>query len=102
MSTFLLIVSMAAITLSSRLSFMTRPVKSDKVKENRFLEAFPVALFVTLAVVGFAPPGRDLVQLTPSVVAGLGGLAGAALFKRSMLGVVGVGALAYWLARILF
>lgn len=100
MSTFALIVAMALITLSSRLSFMLRPVTSQRLKENRFLEVFPVALFVTLAVAGFAPEGE--VSVTPSVIAGLGGMAGAALFKRSMLGVVLVGAVAYLLARLLF
>jgi branched-subunit amino acid transport protein len=101
MSTFALIVAMALITLSSRLSFMLRPVTSQRLKENRFLEVFPVALFVTLAVAGFAPEG-EVLSVTPSVIAGLGGMAGAALFKRSILGVVLVGAVAYLLARLLF
>jgi branched-subunit amino acid transport protein len=101
MSTFVLIVAMAAITMLSRLSFMLRPVTSQKLKENRFLEMFPVALFVTLAVVGFAPEG-ELLRVTPSVIAGLGGVAGAVLFKRSMLGVVAVGGVAYLLARLAF
>jgi hypothetical protein len=56
---------------------------------------------VTLAVVGFAPEG-DLLRVTPSVIAGLGGVAGAVLFKRSMLGVVAVGGVAYLLARLAF
>lgn len=101
MNTIALIVAMAVVTLSSRLSFMLRPVKSQKLKDNRFLEVFPVALFVTLAVVGFAPPG-EVLAVTPSVIAGVGGIAGAALFKRSMLGVVAMGAVAYLLARLWF
>jgi branched-subunit amino acid transport protein len=101
MSTLVLIGAMAIITLLSRLSFMLRPVTSQKLKENRFLEVFPVALFVTLAVVGFAPEG-ELLRVTPSVIAGLGGVGGAVLFKRSMLGVVAVGGVAYLLARLAF
>jgi branched-subunit amino acid transport protein len=100
MNTLALIVAMALITQTSRLSFMLRPVTSQKIRENRFLELFPIALFVTLAVAGFAPEGE--VGVTPSVIAGLGGVAGAALFKRSMLGVVAVGGVAYVVARLLF
>ena len=96
-----MIVAMALITQLSRLSFMLRPVTSQRLKENRFLEVFPVALFVSLAVAGFAPEG-EVLSVTPSVFAGLGGVAGAVLFKRSMLGVVAVGAIAYLLARLLF
>ncbi len=100
MSTFALIVAMAAITFASRLSFMVKPVTSSRVKESSFLEVFPVALFVTLAVSGLAAPGGEL-EVTPALAAGVGGVAGALVFKRSLLATVLAGVAAYWLARLL-
>jgi branched-subunit amino acid transport protein len=101
MSTFALIVAMTVITFASRLSFMLRPVTSVKVKNSSFLDVFPVALFVVLAVVGLAAPDGEL-EVTPALMAGVGGVAGAFLFKRSLLAIVLAGAAAYWLARLLF
>ena len=101
MSHLLLIVLAAVITFASRLSFMLRPLPDARVKESRFLEVFPTALFVALAVNGFVAPEGSL-DLSPAVAAGIGGVAGAAIFKRSVLGVVGIGLVGYWVARLIW
>ena len=101
MSHLLLIVLAAIITFASRLSFMLRPLDDARVSESRFLEVFPTALFVALAVNGFAAPDGSL-ELSPALAAGIGGIAGDFLFKRSILGVVGVGLIGYWVARLLW
>jgi len=98
MSHLALIVLAAVITFASRLSFMIRPLDDARVRESRFLEVFPTALFVALAVNGFVAPDGSL-DVSPAIAAGIGGVAGAFLFKRSVLGVVGVGLVGYWAAR---
>ena len=101
MSHFFLIVLAAAITFASRLSFMLRPLPDARVKESRFLEVFPTALFVALAVKGFVAPESTL-DFGPALAAGFGGVAGAFLFKRSILGIVGAGLVGYWIARLIW
>ena len=101
MSHLALIVLAAVITFASRLSFMIRPLDDARVRESRFLEVFPTALFVALAVNGFVAPDRSL-DVSPAMAAGIGGVAGAFLFKRSVLGVVGVGLIGYWAARLMW
>jgi branched-subunit amino acid transport protein len=93
-----LIVLAAIITFASRISFMIRPLQDTRVKESRFLEVFPTALFVALAITGFAAPDGNL-DLSPAAAAGIGGVAGAVIFRRSVLGVAAMGLLAYWVAR---
>ena len=93
-----LIVLAAIITFASRLSFMIGPLHDTRVKESRFLEVFPTALFVALAVTGLAAPEGSL-DLSPAGAAGIGGVAGAIIFKRAVLGVAATGLLAYWVAR---
>lgn len=99
MSHFSLIVIAAVITFASRLSFMVRPLPGPRVKQSRFLEVFPAALFVALAVNGLVAPEGTL-DLGPALGAGFGGAAGAFLFRRSILGVVGAGLVGYWIARL--
>ena len=101
MSSVVLIVLAAVITFMSRLSFMLRPLPDARVKESRFLEVFPTALFVALAVNGFVAPEGTL-DLGPAVAAGIGGMAGAFIFRRSILGVVVVGLAGYWFARLIW
>ena len=98
MSHLLLIGLVAAVTLASRLSFMLRRPPEGSVKDNRFLEVFPAALFTALAVHGFVAPAGDL-DLGPAIAGGIAGVAGAAVFKRSILGVIGLGLIGYWAAR---
>ena len=101
MSHFILIVLAAVITFASRLSFMLRPLPDAWVRESRFLEVFPTALFVALAVNGLVAPEGTL-DFGPALAAGFGGVAGGFLFKRSILGVVGVGLLGYCIARLIW
>ena len=101
MSHLALIVLAAVITFSSRLSFMIRPLEGSRVRESRFLEVFPTALFVSLAINGFVAPDGSL-EVGPAMVGGIGGVAGACLFKRSVLGVVSVGLVGYWIARLVW
>ena len=76
MSHSCLIVLAAVITFASRISFMIRPLPDTRVKESRFLEVFPTALFLALAVNGFVAPDGNL-DLSPAIAAGVGGIAGA-------------------------
>ena len=101
MSNVVLIVLAAVITFMSRLSFMLRPLPDARVKDSRFLEVFPTALFVALAVNGFVAPGGNL-DLSPALAAGIGGVVGAILFKRSILAVVGFGLVGDWIARLVW
>jgi branched-subunit amino acid transport protein len=96
-----MIVLMAVITFASRISFMWRPLPTERVGDNRFLEVFPTALFVALAVGGLTAP-QGQIAATPALAALVGGVVGAAVFKRAILGVVGAGLAFYWLARLLF
>jgi branched-subunit amino acid transport protein len=96
-----LIVLVAVITFASRLSFMVRPLPGTRVKESRFLEVFPTALFVAVAVNGFVAP-RGTFDFGPALAAGFGGVVGVFLFKRSILGVVGAGLAGYWIARLIW
>ena len=93
-----LIVLAAIITFASRISFMIRPLPGTRADENRFLEVFPTALFLALAVNGLMAPEGTL-DLSPAAAAGVGGLAGAFVFRRSVLGTAAVGLVAYWIAR---
>lgn len=101
MSHLTLVVLAAVITFASRLSFMVRPLPDARVKESRFLEVFPTALFVALAVNGFVAPEGTL-DFGPGLAAGFGGAAGGFLLKRSILGVVGMGLIGYWVARLIW
>lgn len=100
MSHLVMIILIALITFATRISFLLRPLPSERIRENKFLEVFPVALFVALAANGLlAPDGR--LDFTPSLAAALGGIIGAAIFKRSILGVIAIGLVGYWIARLL-
>jgi branched-subunit amino acid transport protein len=101
MSHLTMIIVAAAITFASRASFMLRPLPTARVQANRFLAVFPIALFVALAINGLAAPD-GILDLTPALAAGVGGTAGALIFKRSILGVVGVGMAGYWVARLVW
>ncbi|HUO45412.1 MAG TPA: AzlD domain-containing protein [Acidimicrobiia bacterium] len=96
-----LILLVAIITFSSRAMFLVFPLKSARVRDSAFLASFPVALFVTIATVGIAAP-EGVLDVSPSLWAGVGGILGAVLFRRSILGVVVVGVVGYWVARLWF
>ncbi len=65
---------------------------------GRFLEVFPLALFVSLATLGLAAPDGTPAA-TPALAGAVGGVVGAVLTRRSLPGVVLAGAVAYWLTR---
>jgi branched-subunit amino acid transport protein len=98
MSDLTLVILVAAITYATRLSFMLRPRPAPGGVLGRFLDVFPLALFVSLATVGMVAPDGDL-DLTPALAAAVGGVLGAVLFKRNLWGVLGVGAALFYLAR---
>jgi branched-subunit amino acid transport protein len=98
-SHLLLIVVISVINFVSRFSFLAR--LRSQVKENRFLEVFPVALFVSLAAQDLLAPGGSL-DVSPHLAAAAGAVAGGLVFRRSILGVVGTGLAFYWAARLLF
>lgn len=100
MSDVAVVVTMALITYASRAVFLLWPRTIPEGYVGRFLELFPLALFVAIATLGLAAPeGR--VDATIALVAAAGGLVGAALTKRSFLGVAGFGIVAWWAARAL-
>ena len=98
MSSSFLIVVVAAITFASRISFLVR--RHTRPPNSRFLEVFPVALFVSLAANELLAPAGDL-AVTPNLAAAAGAVLGAVLFRRAILGVVATGVALYWLARLL-
>jgi len=93
-----LIVLVAIITFSSRVVFLarSRPVPEGLV--GRFLEVFPLALFIALATTGLAAPEGSL-AITPALGGAAGGIAGAVITRRSLVGTILIGAAAFWLTR---
>lgn len=98
MSDLTLIVIAGVITFASRLIFLVRPIEPPTGRLARFLDVFPLALFLSLATVGLvAPEGRP--EFTTALFAAAGGVLGAVVFRRSLWGVIGTGAVAYALAE---
>jgi branched-subunit amino acid transport protein len=94
-----LIVLVAIITFASRLAFLARrrPVPEGLI--GRFLEVFPLALFVALATSGLAAPEGSL-AVTPALGGAAGGIIGALVTRRSLIGTILIGAAVYWLTRL--
>jgi branched-subunit amino acid transport protein len=100
MSDVLLVLGVAAITFASRASFMIRPRQAPGGQVGRFLDVFPVALFVAIAVNALvAPIGSP--ELAANLIAAAGGIVGGFFFRRSVWGVFALGAAFYYLARSL-
>jgi hypothetical protein len=93
-----LVILVAGITYASRLSFMLRPRPAPQGALGRFLDVFPLALFVSLAAVGMVAPDGQL-DLTPALAAAGGGVLGAGIFKRNIWGVLITGGLFFYLTR---
>jgi len=93
-----LIVLVATVTFSSRVMFLARrrPVPEGLI--GRFLEVFPLALFAALATSGLAAPEGSL-AVTPALGGAAGGVVGAVVTRRSLIGTIVIGAAAYWLTR---
>ena len=100
MSDLGIIGAMAAITYASRVVFLLRDAEAPGGLVGRFLEVFPLALFVSLGTLGLAAPDGDL-DVTIGLWAGAGGLLGAVLTKRPLIGILAFGAAAWWAAKLL-
>lgn len=98
MNDLALIGAMAAITYASRATFLLWPRSIPEGFLGRFLELFPMALFVAIATLGLAAPEGEI-EATIALVAAAGGLLGAVVTRRSFLGVAGMGIVAWWVAR---
>ena len=100
MSDFVLVLVVAAITFATRIAFLIRPRPVPGGPLGRFLEVFPLALFMVIAASGLvAPEGTPAV--TPALAGAVGGVLGAVVFRRRLWGVLALGALAFYLARAL-
>lgn len=100
MSDLLLVIGVAAITYGSRVVLMASPLTVPGGWVGRLLDVFPLALFIAIATSGLlAPEGTPAV--TPGLAAAAGGVVGAAVLKRSLLGVLAVGAALFYLTRLL-
>ncbi len=100
MSDLALVVVVGLITFASRVVLMVRPQPVWGTRVSRFLEVFPLALFMAIATAALvAPDGRPAV--TPALAAAGGGVLGAVVFKKSLLGVLVVGAVAFYGVRSL-
>lgn len=100
MSDLVLVLLVGAITFGSRVTFLLRPRSAPGGVVGRFLEVFPLTLFVALAASGLAAP-NGTPEVTEALAAGVGGVVGAVLFRRSLWGVLAAGALAFSLVRSL-
>jgi hypothetical protein len=93
-----LVILVAVITYATRLTFMLRPRPAPEGALGRFLEVFPLALFVSLAATGMvAPDGRP--DLTPALAAAAGGVLGGVIFRRNLWGVLITGGVLFYLTR---
>jgi hypothetical protein len=96
-----LVLAVAVITYASRLAFLLRPRQTPAGALGRFLDVFPLALFIVIATAGLAAPAGTP-DVTPALAAAIGGAAGGMLFRRNLWGVLTLGALAFYLTRALF
>jgi len=96
-----LVLAVAVITYASRLAFLLRPRQVPGGALGRFLDVFPLALFMVIATSGLAAPAGTP-EVTPALAAAIGGAAGGMLFRRNLWGVLTLGALAFYLTRQLF
>jgi branched-subunit amino acid transport protein len=99
MSDFWLVAGVAVLTYASRVVFLARPGRAPSGWLARFLERFPLALFVSLAATTLVLPGSGVAPAMRYAALG-GAVAGGLLTRRSMLGVLVAGGSAYWIARL--
>lgn len=100
MTDLVLIVLVATVTFASRVVFLARRRPVPDGLMGRFLEVFPLALFVALATSGLAAPEGSL-AVSPALGGAVGGVVGAVATRRSLIGTILIGAAAYWLTRYL-
>jgi branched-subunit amino acid transport protein len=100
MNDLLLVLAVAIVTYGSRVALFVNPRIVPEGRLGRFLDVFPLALFIAIATSGLvAPEGNP--EFSPGLAAAAGGILGAVLFKRSLLGVMAVGAAMFYLVRFL-
>lgn len=98
MSDLTLVLAVAAITYGTRVAFLLRPRPAPEGALGRFLDVFPLALFVAIAMTGLiAPEGEP--AITPALAAALGGVIGAIVFRRNLWGVLFVGMVVFYVIR---
>jgi branched-subunit amino acid transport protein len=98
MSDLALVLVVAVITFATRIAFLIRPRPVPGGPLGRFLEVFPLALFMVIAATGLAAPQGSL-AVTPALAGAVGGLAGGILFRRNLWGVMLLGAAAFYATR---
>jgi len=95
-----LVLAVAAITYGTRVAFLLRPRPVPVGALGRFLDVFPLALFVAIAITGLvAPEGEPAVS--SALAAALGGVIGAIVFRRNLWGVLAVGMVFFYITRAL-
>lgn len=100
MSDLAVVVAVAAITYGTRVTFLLRPRSVPEGALGRFLDVFPLALFVAIAITGLAAPDGEP-AVTPALAAALGGIIGAVVFRRNLWGVLVVGMVFFYITRAL-
>ena len=98
MSDLALVLVVAVITFATRIAFLVRPRPVPGGPLGRFLEVFPLALFMVIAVTGLAAPEGSL-AVTPALAGAVGGVVGGILFRRNLWGVMLLGAVAFYATR---
>lgn len=98
MSDLTLVQAVAAITYGTRVAFLLRPRPAPEGALGRFLDVFPLALFVAIAMTGLVAPGGEP-AVTPALVAALGGVIGAVVFRRNLWGVLALGMVFFYVTR---
>lgn len=98
MSDLALVLTVAVITYATRLAFLIRPRPVPEGPLGRFLDVFPIALFIVIATSGLAAP-EGTPAITPALAAAVGGVSGGAVFRRNLWGVLAVGALFFYVTR---
>ncbi|MEX2651836.1 MAG: AzlD domain-containing protein [Acidimicrobiia bacterium] len=100
MNDLALVLGVAVITFSTRVAFLLRPREAPEGRIGRFLDVFPLALFIAIATSGLVAPWGSP-ELIANLAGALGGVIGGVLFRRSLWGVLGLGAACFYLARAL-
>jgi branched-subunit amino acid transport protein len=95
-----LVLVVAAITYGTRVAFLLRPRPTPEGAVGRFLDVFPLALFIAIAMTGLVAPGGEP-AVTPALAAALGGVIGAIVFQRNLWGVLAVGMVFFYVTRVL-
>ena len=96
----MLLVAMGAITYGSRVVLLARSGHALKGRIDAFLERFPLALFIALAAATLLVPDAD-VEPALGYAAFAGAVGGGLLVQRSLPGVLIIGGVVYWLARLI-